>query len=103
MEDNSKIMRMSADELDLIIGASLLDDGFGSKPVSDAEKRAVALTWFNDNLNRFRQAICTSAFVQNYLLGKENKNRNEIFAAVVDALLKLGGWGIIPITVLGAR
>ena len=99
----SHVMQLSADELDLIIGDSLLEGEFGSKPVSEAEKRSVAANWFRANLDRFHVAICTSAFVNNYLLGKNNKTRNEILAAVVDALLKLGGWGTIPVVVLGAR
>lgn len=103
MHNTSTVLQMSSDELDLIIGESLLEDEFGSKPVSNAEKRSVALNWFRDNINRFHEAICTSAFMRQYMLGKDNKTRNEILAAVVDALLKLGGWGTIPITVLGAR
>jgi hypothetical protein len=37
------------------------------------------------------------------LLATENKTQNDNLAVVTDALLKLGGWGTIPIAVLGAR
>jgi hypothetical protein len=103
MDDPSNVLDMSAAELDLVIGESLLAGQFGSKPASDTEKQALARRWFEINQDRFRNAVCPNPIVSGYLLGKENKTRNELLAAVVDALLKLGGWGTIPVAVLSAR
>src|SRR3972149_2262987 len=103
MDDTSKVLQMSTDELDLIIGETLLAKEFGSKPASNAEKRAMARRWFEGNLDRFRNAVCPNALVRAYLLGAQNRTRSELLAAVADALLKLGGWGVIPVVVLSAR
>jgi hypothetical protein len=103
MYDASEVLNMTADDLDLIIGESLLEKYMGAKPASNSEKIAVAGRWFESNLNRFHNAVCPNPVVQKYLLGKDNETRNELFAAVVDALLTLGGVGTIPIAVLSAR
>jgi len=103
MYETSKVLSMSLEELDLTIGEILIKDEFGMKSASDAEKRLTARRWFEGNLNRFRTAVCPNAIVRRYLLGQENKTRNELFAAVVGALLKLGGWETIPVAILSAR
>jgi hypothetical protein len=101
MYDASRVLEMSTDELDLAIGECLM--GLGSKSASESETKAVANRWFEINLDRFHDAVCPNPVVQKYLLGQDNKTRNELLAAVVDALLTLGGVGTIPITVLSAR
>lgn len=103
MYEPSKFLSKSNEEMDLIIGESLLGEGFGSKPASDSEKLEAAKNWFESNLNRFKNAVCPNPLVREYILGKKNQTRNEIFAAVVDGLLKLGGWGSVPVAVLSAR
>ncbi len=103
MDDNGKFLSMSIEELEVLIGESLMEGELGMKPASDAEKRLAAKKWFEINLRRFGKAVCSNKIVKNHLLGKENKTRNELLAAVIDVLLKLGGWGSIPIAVLSAR
>lgn len=39
MYDNEKLLSMSLDELDLLIGESQMEGELGMKPVSNAEKR----------------------------------------------------------------
>jgi hypothetical protein len=41
--------------------------------------------------------------VQNQLLDEKAQSRNELFAGVVDALLRVPGLGAIPVTLLAAR
>ena len=103
MYDNEKLLSMSLDELDLLIGESLMEGELGMKPPSNAEKRRAAQKWFEINLKRFSGVVCSNKIVKDYLLGKENKTRNELLAAVIDTLLKLGGFGTIPVAVLSAR
>jgi hypothetical protein len=96
-------LEKSTDELDLVIGRYLLADQLGSKPVADAEAKAAAGRWLASNMARFRQGVCGHAIVQAHLLDKKAQNRNELFAAMVDALLRVPGLGQIPIAVLAAR
>lgn len=103
MDETTKLLSMSLDELDLEIGDNLLKGGFGMKPATDAEKRETARRWFEFHLERIRTTVCSNKIVSNCLLGKENKTRNELLAAVVDVLLKLGGWGTVPVAVISAR
>jgi len=73
------------------------------KLVSDSEKRLIARRWFNNNLNLFRIGVCSNAVVRNTILGEGNTTRNDLLAAVADALLSLGGLGNVPVVVLSAR
>jgi hypothetical protein len=103
MTGDTNVLDLSQDEIDALIGDALLADEFGAKPASAAEKRQAARLWFQSNLGKIRTAVCPNLFVKSFLLGKDNKTRNELLAAVVDALLKLGGWGVVPVAVLSAR
>ena len=94
---------MSPEELDLEIGRLALAEQFGSKPVSDAEARAVAGRWFAMNLARLRSGVCAHPLVQSQLLDKGAQNRNDLFAAIADAVAKLAAFGIVPVTLLSAR
>lgn len=93
----------SPDDLDIAIGRSLLVDELGSKDVSDHEAREVGLRWFTARLDTFREVVCAHPLVRSQLLLKSAQKRNELFAAVVDALMAWKGYGRIPVTTLGAR
>jgi hypothetical protein len=56
--DDLRYLRMTPQELELTIGASLLEDTFGAKPTTDVEKRSAAAEWFHANLGRFRRGLC---------------------------------------------
>jgi hypothetical protein len=103
MYDSAKILSMSNEELDLVIAEYLLEDELCMKPVSDNEKRFIAQKWFENNLDRFRSAICSNSIVRKYLLGKDTKTQIELFAAVMDALSISSGCGKVPVAVLSAR
>ena len=103
MISESKLLDMSIDDLDLEIGRSLLADELGSKDISDSEVRSAARRWLQSNLVRFRTGVCSSTMVRDQLMGKSKKTRNELFAAVLDALLKVGGLGPVPVASLTAR
>ena len=77
---------MSSDHIEAMIGEALLADEFGSKGVSDAEKRSIARNWFTDNLDRFRDLLCGSHAVRDSVLGPGKKDRNALFGALIDVL-----------------
>jgi hypothetical protein len=99
---DQSFLDMSSDELEVFIGTALLRDEFGSKDVSDAEKRAVAQRWFSSNLDEFRTAICGSGIIQDKLFGPQHAERNLLFGAVVDALGALRGLPV-PVAALSAQ
>lgn len=100
--DDLQYLQMSPQDLDLAIGASLLEDAFGAKPATDAEKRSAAATWFSANLDRFREGVCGSQLIRKDLFGKDKQDRNVLFGAVIDTLAKMGGFPV-PVAVLGAK
>ncbi|MBI4277569.1 MAG: hypothetical protein HY660_03850 [Armatimonadetes bacterium] len=100
---DADLLAKSADDLDLEIGRTLLADQLGSKDVTDSEAKAAARRWLAANLDGFRRAVCTNAVVRGQLMAQTSKTRNELFAAVLDALLKVGGGGIVPVATLSAR
>jgi hypothetical protein len=102
-ESDTHYLDRTPDELDLELGRLLLADQLGSKPMSDTEAIATARRWLTTNLARLRGGVCGSPFVQQQLLAKPAQNRNELFAAVVDAVAKLAGFGSVPATLLAAR
>jgi hypothetical protein len=93
----------SPDDLDLEIGRLLLADELGSKDVGDDEARAVARRWFATQIEKFRLAICSNSVIQNHLSGANAKTRNELFAAVADALLASRYYSGVPVATLSAR
>lgn len=95
-------LRMSEEELDLIIGEALFRDSLGSKPISDFEKRAGAINWFQANIQRLSDAVCQDKGVINFLVGPERAERNVLFGAVVDALTGVFG-GTVPLGALSAK
>jgi hypothetical protein len=96
-------LEKSPEELDLEIGRLLLADQFGSKPFSEAEAMAAARRWLAANIAKLRDGICSNTLVQNELLNQKARSRNELFAAVADALVRVPGLGGIPVVVLAAR
>lgn len=102
MSLDNEALAKSMDELDLEIGRALLGDALGSKKVSDRELRSTARRWFEANLANFKVAVCSNEIVQSQLIGKANKTRNELFAAVADALMKIGGIAV-PLATLSAK
>jgi hypothetical protein len=102
MDESMKLLTMSEADLDLMIAKFLLEGELRMKPFSENERRFIAQQWFKKNLKKFQSAICSNLIVQG-ILKKENKTQMELAAAVMDALLAIGGWGNIPVTVLSAR
>jgi len=100
---NPNPLERSPDDLDLEIGRYLLADELGSKKVGDEEARSVGRRWFALQIEKLRSAVCDSDVVKNHLSGSQVKTRNELFAAVVDVLLKMSGLAGVPVATLGAR
>ena len=96
-------LALAPEALDLEIGRALMAGQLGAKPVPDAEARAAAARWFEANLARFRGAVCGHPVVQAQLLDKQAQGRNELFAAVADALGKMAGIPGLPILALAAK
>ena len=103
MNIEEECLAKSIDQLDLEIGRSILAEELGSKEASDREARSTAHRWLLTNIDRFRSSICSSPIVCEQLMGKNTKSRNELFAAVMDALLQIGGLGPVPVASLTAR
>ena len=80
------VFAMSADQIEVMIGEALLADEFGSKDVSDSEKRSIARQWFASNLDRFRDLVCGSDAVRDSVLAPEKKDRNTLLGALIDVL-----------------
>jgi hypothetical protein len=78
-----KYLDMTGDELMLLIGDSLLEGGFGAKPLPDVEKRQIAANWFASNLSEFRAKICGNASFRAQV-GPAAGNRNTLFALLFD-------------------
>ncbi len=100
--DDLKYLRMAPQDLELAIGASLLEDTFGAKPATDVEKRSAAAQWFVANLGRFRQGVCGNQLIRNDLFGKDTQDRNVLFGTVIDTLAKLGGFPV-PVAAIAAK
>lgn len=100
--DDLKYLQMSPHDLDLDIGGSLLQDTFGAKPATDAEKRSAAVEWFEANLGRFRKGVCGNQVIRSDLFGKDKQERNVLFGTVVDTLAKLGGFPV-PVAAIAAK
>jgi hypothetical protein len=100
--DDLKYLQMSPQDLDLTIGASLLDDSFGAKPTTDTEKRSAAAAWFAANLGRFRQGVCGNHLIREDMFGNDKQDRNLLFGTVIDTLAKLGGFPV-PVAVIAAK
>lgn len=98
-----KFPTASPEELDIEIGRYLLAHELGSKDIGDDEARAVGQRWFAARLEIWRGEVCTNPIVRSQLMGTTAKTRNELFAAVVDALLKFTDVAGIPVTTLAAR
>ena len=99
--DALSLLDKSPDELDIMLGDALVAEEFGAKDLTDVEKQATARRWFVSNLGRFRQAICDSP-VRTKIFAAGKSDRNLLFAAVVDALLKVAGLPVPP-AVLSAK
>jgi hypothetical protein len=100
--DDLKYLEMSPHELDLDIGSSLLEDTFGAKDATDAEKRAAAADWFHANLGRFRNGVCGNQLIRKDLFGDDKQDRNVLFGTVIDTLAKLGGFPV-PVAAIAAK
>ena len=100
--DDLKYLQMSPHDLELSIGASLLEDSFGAKPATDAEKRSAAAQWFSANLDRFRHGVCGNHLIRSSMFGKDKQDRNVLFGTVIDTLAKLGGFPI-PVAAIAAK
>ncbi len=101
--ENLDALNKSVDELDLEIGRALSFDEFGSSEASDIELIERARRWFEINLDKLHGAVCESEAIREHFSGIEAQKRNELLAAIIDALLKFGGFGTVPIASLAAR
>lgn len=101
-DEDLKYLRMSPQELDLAIGASLLEDAFGAKPATDAEKTSAAAQWYFANLIRFQRGVCGNQLICKQLFGKDKLDRNVLFGTVIDTLAKLGGFPV-PVAAIAAK
>jgi hypothetical protein len=100
--DDLKYLQMTPQDLELTIGALLLEDTLGAKSATDAEKRSAAGEWFAANLGRFRQGVCWNQRIRKDLFGKDKQDRNLLFATVIDALTALGGFPV-PVAAISAQ
>ena len=100
--DDLKYLRMSPHELELAIGGSLVEDTFGAKPATDAEKRSAATEWFSANLGRFRNGVCGNQLISSQLFGKDKQDRNVLFGTVIDTLARIGGFPV-PVAAIAAK
>ena len=100
---DSEWQEKSIDELDQLIGQYLLADDLGFKSFTQKEFRETAQRWFAMRLGEIRKLVCTNPKVQKLLTSKSKQDRNELFCAVVDALLTFAGCDHIPIAALAAR
>lgn len=100
--EDVKFLRMTPQDLDLAIGASLLEDAFGAKPTTDAEKRSAAMEWFTANLERFRRGVCGNQTIRKVLFGTDKQDRNVLFGTLIDTLSRLGGFPV-PVAAIAAK
>ena len=101
VRDDSNLLSLTEQELDMRLGEALCADDFGAKDLTDADKRRRAENWFSARKGQFQKAVCSDSFVQNYVQNK-NAVERELFDAVLSALVVLVGIPV-PIGVLAAK
>jgi hypothetical protein len=88
-------------DLDLLIGAAIAETSFGSKDLSDGEKREIAQEWFAERADDVRTAVCSSPVVTTYLHPRSATER-ELYDAVLGALTYLTAIPV-PLGLLAAK
>ncbi|GAA2897659.1 hypothetical protein GCM10010517_62730 [Streptosporangium fragile] len=96
------LLDRDADALYLAIGEALLAGELKSKDADDDEKRETGRAWFEQNLQVFRKAVCTSVRIRKVVFGPGKVERNTLFAALVDTLAALNGFQV-PVAVVSAQ
>ena len=103
MGSDTNWLEVSTDELDLLLGHSLLAGSLGSKSAGERDKRVAAQRWLSANLERIQVAVCTNESVRRMLADPLAGDRERLHVAVTDALAAVPGLGIVPTAALGAR
>jgi hypothetical protein len=96
------LLDLDSDALYAAIGRAVLATELKSKEPSDEESRDVGRAWFEQNLDTFRKAVCTSVAVRRLIFGPGKAERNMLFAAVIDTLAAAGGFQV-PVAVVSAQ
>lgn len=99
-QNDQLFLEMSMKELTALLGEHLLTEALGSKPFSDSEKRKAGKNWFKYNIDDLRRIICNNELIQSQLRNGVNKDRNMLFAAVVDIIAS--SYGTLPVAALAA-
>ncbi len=97
---NVNFLDLSFDELSIIIGNSLTEEALGSKPLKDSEKMEVGKNWFAANLGKIKELVCNNEIIQQQVFKEGNKERNLLYAAVIDVISSY--YGSLPVSALSA-
>jgi hypothetical protein len=88
LSDFDALMNMPVEALEERIGAKLLEDSLGMKPLDGAQKRSAARDWWRSLRGVLRDRICEDRFIRERLFSPSEKDRNLVIAIVFDEATK---------------
>ena len=96
------LLDLDSEALYTLIGRAVLASELKSAEPGDEESRSTGRAWFEQNLDTFRRAVCTSVRIRQQVFAPGKVERNMLFATVVDALAAIGGFPV-PVMVISAQ